>query len=78
MNPKQVAIVGGGLIGGGWAARFLLHGYDVNVYDLDSEAERKLAELLESARKSLGALLDAPLPAEGATAPRPNDCWRGI
>tara|TARA_B100000676_G_scaffold290390_1_gene323828 strand:- start:6 stop:1001 length:996 start_codon:yes stop_codon:yes gene_type:complete len=65
MNPKQVAIVGGGLIGGGWAARFLLHGYDVNVYDLDTEAERKLAELLESARKSLGALLDAPLPAEG-------------
>ena len=65
MNPRQVAVIGGGLIGGGWAARFLLHGYDVNVYDLDPDAERKLDELLASARKCFADLHDAPLPREG-------------
>jgi len=30
---KKVALIGGGVIGGGWAARFLLNGIDVNVFD---------------------------------------------
>jgi len=35
----QVAtIIGGGVIGGGWAARFLLAGWDVRVFDPDPEA----------------------------------------
>ena len=28
----QAALIGGGVIGGGWAARFLLNGWDVNVF----------------------------------------------
>ncbi|MGR3492530.1 MAG: carnitine 3-dehydrogenase [Shimia sp.] len=59
------AIIGGGVIGGGWAARFLLMGWDVRVFDPDPEAERKLAEVLANARRSLPGLYDAPLPAEG-------------
>ena len=44
---KQVAaIIGGGVIGGGWAARFLLNGWDVCVFDPDPEAERKISEVL--------------------------------
>lgn len=30
---RKVAIVGGGVIGGGWTARFVLNGWDVAVFD---------------------------------------------
>ncbi len=63
---KRAAIVGGGVIGGGWAARFLLNGWDVRVFDPDPEAERKIGEVLANARRSLPALYDNALPAEGA------------
>lgn len=63
---KTAAIVGGGVIGGGWAARFLLNGWDVAVYDPDPEAARKIGEVLENARRALPALYDRPLPPEGA------------
>ncbi|KIC13394.1 carnitine 3-dehydrogenase [Leisingera sp. ANG-Vp] len=62
----KVAILGGGVIGGGWAARFLLNGHDVAVYDPAPEAERKLGEILDNARASLPAVYDRPLPPEGA------------
>ncbi len=60
------AIVGGGVIGGGWAARFLLNGWDVQVFDPDPEAERKVADVLDNARNALPRLYDAPMPKEGA------------
>jgi carnitine 3-dehydrogenase len=60
-----VAIIGGGVIGGGWAARFLLNGWDVRVFDPEPEAERKIGEVLANARRSLPGLSDAPLPPEG-------------
>src|SRR6056297_1102870 len=59
------AIVGGGVIGGGWAARFLLNGWDVAVHDPAPGAEDALAAVLARARASLPALYDAALPAEG-------------
>ncbi|HAT28366.1 MAG TPA: hypothetical protein DCS89_15215, partial [Gammaproteobacteria bacterium] len=43
---QTAAIIGGGVIGGGWAARFLLSGWDVNIFDPDPEAERKIDEVL--------------------------------
>ena len=61
----KAAIVGGGVIGGGWAARFLLNGWDVVVYDPDTDTERKVKELLENAKRSLPALYDKPLPNPG-------------
>ncbi|MBX2878656.1 MAG: carnitine 3-dehydrogenase [Granulosicoccus sp.] len=61
----QAAIVGGGVIGGGWAARFLLNGWTVRVYDPDPEAKRKLNEVLANARRSLPSLYDTALPPEG-------------
>lgn len=61
----KAAIIGGGVIGGGWAARFLLNGWDVAVYDPDPEAERKIGEVIANARRSLPALYDKALPAEG-------------
>ena len=62
---KIAAIIGGGVIGGGWAARFLLNGWDVRVFDPDPQAERKINEVLGNARRSLPGLYEAPLPAEG-------------
>ena len=62
---KTAAIIGGGVIGGGWAARFLLNGINVNLFDPDPEAERKINEVLGNARRSLPALLDYSVPSEG-------------
>ena len=62
----KAAIIGGGVIGGGWAARFLLNGWDVAVCDPDPDAERKIGEVLANARRALPGLYERPLPAEGA------------
>lgn len=62
---NTAAIIGGGVIGGGWAARFLLNGWNVKIFDPDPEAERKLAPVLEQARRALPSLTDVALPAEG-------------
>ena len=42
----KAAIVGGGVIGGGWASRFLLNGWDVSVFDTDPKAERKMQVMI--------------------------------
>ncbi len=62
---RKAAIIGGGVIGGGWAARFLLNGWDVAVFDPDPQAERKINEVLSNARAALPALFDVPMPKEG-------------
>lgn len=62
---RKAAIIGGGVIGGGWAARFLLNGWDVAVFDPDPQAERKIGEVLANARAALPALSDIPMPSEG-------------
>jgi len=64
-QPRRAAIIGGGVIGGGWAARFLLHGWDVVVCDPDPDVKRKVGEVLDNARRSLPALADVPMPGEG-------------
>ena len=62
---KKVAIIGGGVIGGGWAARFLLNGLDVYVYDPNPNAEQTLLEVIDNARFSLPMLYESKLPNEG-------------
>jgi len=61
----KAAIIGGGVIGGGWAARFSLMGWDVAIVDPAPEAERAITEVLNNARRSLPGLYDVALPAEG-------------
>ncbi len=63
--PGQVGLIGGGVIGGGWAARFCLAGSDVTVFDPDPEAERKLAAVFANARHALDSLHPGGRPAEG-------------
>ncbi len=62
---KVAAIIGGGVIGGGWVARFLLHGWRVQVYDQDLSAKNKIKAVLENARASLPKLCADAMPAEG-------------
>jgi len=62
---RKAAIIGGGVIGGGWAARFLLNGWDVGVFDPDPEAARKIEAVMANARLALPALSDVPMPPEG-------------
>ena len=64
-RPRSVALLGGGVIGGGWAARFVLNGVDVRIFDPDPEAARKVDAMLVGARRAYGKLTLAPLPAEG-------------
>src|SRR5215213_3382371 len=65
-QPRTVALLGGGVIGGGWAARFLLNGVDVRLFDPDPEAARNIEAMLRNARRAYAKLTLAPLPAEGA------------
>ncbi len=67
-RPAVVALLGGGVIGAGWAARFLLNGADVRLFDPDPDVERKVGEVLDNARSAYARLTLAPLPAEGALA----------
>jgi len=62
---RIAAIIGGGVIGGGWAARFALNGWQVRIFDPDPEAKRKVSEVMDNARRSLPGLTDVALPAEG-------------
>ena len=64
-RPRSVGLLGGGVIGGGWAARFLLNGVDVRLFDPDPEAARKVEAMLVNARRAYRKLTLAPLPAEG-------------
>src|SRR5215216_3002521 len=63
---ETVGLLGGGVIGAGWAARFLLSGWDARLYDPSPDAERVVGEILANARRALRRLTLAPLPREGA------------
>ncbi|MDQ2092242.1 carnitine 3-dehydrogenase [Marimonas arenosa] len=69
---QVAAIIGGGVIGGGWAARFALNGWAVRVFDPDPEASRKIGEVLENARRSLPGLGNVALPQEGVISFHPT------
>jgi len=65
MANAKIAIIGGGVIGGGWAARFALAGHDVAVFDPDPEAQRKIGEVYANAEAATRRLYVAPLPPPG-------------
>lgn len=62
---RTAAIVGGGVIGGGWAARFLLNGWNVSIFDPHSDTERRVGEVIDNAKNALPRLYDAPMPVPG-------------
>ena len=56
----RVALVGGGVIGGGWAGRLVENGLDVVVFDPHPDAERRVREALENAERAWKQLTYAP------------------
>ena len=68
----SVAVIGAGLIGRGWAARFLAHGHDVQLWDPDPAA-------LDAATRAIGRAWH-PMTAAGLTIgrtpKRPELCER--
>jgi carnitine 3-dehydrogenase len=79
-GTRTVGLLGGGVIGAGWAARFILNGADVRLYDPDPDAPRKIGEVIENGRRALRRLTLAPLPAEGALTlvASPEDAAEGV
>jgi carnitine 3-dehydrogenase len=65
-RPRTVALLGGGVIGSGWAARFALNGVDVRLLDPDPDAARRVDATMDNARRAYRRLTLGPLPAEGA------------
>ncbi|WP_349434945.1 carnitine 3-dehydrogenase [Pararhizobium sp. A13] len=61
----KAACIGGGVIGGAWAARFILAGVDVNMFDPHPEAKRIIGEVMANAEKAYAMLTMAPLPKKG-------------
>jgi carnitine 3-dehydrogenase len=64
-KPRRVGLIGGGVIGAGWAARFLLNGHDVAIFDPDPELGRKLDAVLGNARRAQAQLFPGLSPPEG-------------
>ena len=58
---KRCAVIGAGVIGAGWAARFLLNGLDVTVHDPHPEAERRTRATLANAMRARERLTLAPM-----------------
>src|SRR5712691_11750761 len=77
---KAAGLLGGGGIGGGWAARFLLNGVDVRLFDPDPDASRKVGEVLDNARRAYRKLTLSPLPAEGVLSlvQTPEEAAEGV
>ncbi|MHA6644336.1 carnitine 3-dehydrogenase [Mesorhizobium sp. A623] len=61
----KAATIGGGVIGAGWAARLLLNGIDVSIFDPDPEAARKVSEVMKGARRAYKQMVPSGLPKEG-------------
>ncbi len=62
---KQVAVVGAGVIGAGWAARFLENGISVALYDPAPDARDKVRAVLDNAERAYGKLTMAPRANKG-------------
>ena len=60
IKELKVAVIGGGVIGAGWVARFRENGIDVSVYDPAPDAEEKATVVLENAESAYSKLTSKP------------------
>lgn len=60
----KAAVLGTGVIGAGWAARMLLHGWDVAIWDPAPDAMAKVQAQIHQAGTSLSDLYDLPTRGE--------------
>lgn len=66
-RPREIGLLGGGVIGGGWAAWFvLLNRVDVRLYGQSTSTVERVQEKLGKAERAYRRLMLAPLLSEGA------------
>ena len=65
VKEMKVAVIGGGVIGAGWVARFAENGIDVAVYDPAPDAELKAAAVFENAEAAYSKLSGEARTAKG-------------
>lgn len=65
MMIGRTAAIGGGVIGAGWVARFVLNGLDCKIFDPHPQAERIVGEVMANAERAFAKLTEAPKPAPG-------------
>lgn len=63
---QQAAVIGGGVIGGGWVARLVQNGVDTVIFDPDPEAVRKIDAIMSNADHAVPRLTMAPLGMRGS------------
>ena len=63
---ERAAIIGGGVIGAGWIARFIENGIDVAIYDPAADAVVKVEAVLENSRYSYNKLIKVQRRQEGS------------
>lgn len=63
---RTVGLLGAGVIGGGWAARFLLNGVNVRLYGPSPGAVERVQKTLANARRAYRRLTPVQLPLEGS------------
>ena len=64
-KEKKVAVIGGGVIGAGWVARFAENGIDVSVFDPAPDAELKARLVLKNADEAYEKLSSVPRANKG-------------
>ncbi len=62
---KKAAIIGGGVIGAGWAARLIENGIDIAIYDPAPDAQEKMQAVLDNADRAYAKLTMAARAAKG-------------
>jgi carnitine 3-dehydrogenase len=65
IQDMRVGVIGGGVIGAGWVARFIENGIDVAVYDPAPDVEEKVSAVLENAEHAYSKLSAAARQTKG-------------
>ncbi len=63
---KNVAVIGAGVIGGGWIARLVLNGINVEVCDHSESAQTNVDKSISNAKRAYEQLFSAELPDIGS------------
>ena len=62
---KRAGLIGGGVIGSAWAARLLINGIDVDLFDPADGVERRINDVLENALRAYRRMTLAPVSVRG-------------
>jgi carnitine 3-dehydrogenase / betainyl-CoA thioesterase len=65
---RKAALIGGGVIGGGWAGRLIENGVDVTIYDPHPASQRRVDAMLANAARAWSLLTLAPRTRKGRVA----------